>query len=87
MTPSPQHRRRRIRRTVGAASLATFALAWGVIAGTGAMGHTTSTATTTQSSQSAQSSGDDGSGFSSDDGGTAAQQSQQQLPQMTTRQS
>ena len=75
MTTSPQHRRRRIRRTVGAASLATFALAWGVIAGTGAMGHTTSTATTTQSAQS------------SDDGGTAAQQSQQQLPQMTTRQS
>jgi len=82
MTTSPQHRRRRIRRTVGAASLATFALAWGVIAGTGAMGHTTSTATTTQSAQSS----DDG-GFYSDDGGTAAQQSQQQLPQMTTRQS
>ncbi len=43
---SSQHRRRRIRRTVGAASLATFALAWGVIAGTGAMGHQGSHATT-----------------------------------------
>jgi hypothetical protein len=87
MTPSPQHRRRRIRRTVGAASLATFAVAWGVIAGTGAMGHTTSSTTTTQSAQSAQSSSDDGGSFSGDDGATAAQQSQQQLPQMTTRQS
>jgi len=87
MTPSPQHRRRRIRRTVGAASLATFAVAWGVIAGTGAMGHTTSTTTTAQSAQSAQSSGDDGWGLSADDGGTTAQQSRQQLPPMTTRQS
>jgi hypothetical protein len=88
MTSSPQHRRRRIRRTVGVASLATFAIAWGTIAGTGAMGHTGSTATTTtQSGQSAQRSTDDGSGFSADDGGQTAQQSQQQLPQMTTRQS
>jgi hypothetical protein len=73
-----QHRRRRIRRTVGAASLATFAIAWGVIAGTGAMGHSTSASTTpsVQSSQSAQ---------SSDDGWGAQQQ--QQLPDMTTRQS
>jgi hypothetical protein len=53
MTPS-QHRRRRIRRTVGAASLATFALAWGVIAGTGAMGRSTATTTQSQSAQSAQ---------------------------------
>lgn len=86
---SSQHRRRRIRRTVGAASLATFALAWGVIAGTGAMGHQGSaaaTATTTQSAPSAQSSGDDW-GYASDDGGPDAQQSQQQLPDMTTRQS
>lgn len=81
MTSSPQHRRRRIRRTVGAASLATFAVAWGVIAGTGAMGH--ASPTTIQSAQSAQSSDDD-RGFA-DDGGRAAQQSQ--VPDMTTRQS
>jgi hypothetical protein len=49
MPSSPQHRRRRIRRTVGAVSLATFAVAWGVIAGTGAMGHSASTTTTTRS--------------------------------------
>jgi hypothetical protein len=82
MPPSSQHRRRRIRRTVGAASLATFALAWGVIAGTGAMGRTSSTATTTQSAQNS----DDGWGSSYDDGGQA-QQLQQQLPDVTTRQS
>jgi hypothetical protein len=86
MPSSPQHRRRRIRRTVGAASLATFAIAWGTIAGTGAMGHSGSTATTTApSAPSAQRSDDDGWGFAADDGGQAAQQ--QQLPQMTTRQS
>jgi len=77
---SSQHRRRRIRRTVGAASLATFALAWGVIAGTGAMGHTGSTAATATQQQSAQQTFDD-------DFGAQQQQQQQQLPQMTTRQS
>jgi hypothetical protein len=89
MPSSPQDRRRRIRRNVAAVSLATFAVAWGVIAGTGAMGHTSSTTTTTtaQSSQSAQRSDDDGWGLAGDDGGQAAQSSQQQLPQMTTRQS
>jgi len=84
MPETPQHRRRRIRRTVGVASLASFAIAWGTIAGTGAMGHSGSTATTTQRAQSAQSSDDDG-GWSADDGGQGAQH--QQLPQMTTRQS
>jgi hypothetical protein len=36
----------RIRRGVGAATAATFALAWGVIAHSGAMGTTTATAST-----------------------------------------
>lgn len=85
MPSSPQQRRRRIRRNVGAVSLATFAIAWGVIAGTGAMGHTHAGTTTT--AQSAQRSDDDGWGLSADDGGQTAQSSQQQLPQMTTRQS
>jgi hypothetical protein len=87
MPETPQHRRRRIRRTVGVASLATFAIAWGTIAGTGAMGHsgsTTTTATQAQSAQRVQPSDDDW-GRSADDGGQSAQQ--QQLPDMTTRQS
>jgi hypothetical protein len=37
-------RRVRVRRGVAAASLATFALTWGVIAGSGSMGTSTSTA-------------------------------------------
>ena len=37
----------RIRRGIGAATVATFALAWGVIAHDGAMGTTTATASTT----------------------------------------
>jgi hypothetical protein len=39
----------RIRRGVGAATLAAFALAWGVIAHDGAMGTTKATASTTAS--------------------------------------
>ncbi len=54
MTSPRADRRRRIRRTVGAASLATFALAWGVIAGTGAMGQGNSTATAASTYQSQQ---------------------------------
>jgi hypothetical protein len=77
MHETPQHRRRRIRRTVGVASLATFAVAWGTIAGTGAMGHgsSVSSTATTASAQSTSSWQDD------DD------QQQQQLPAMTTQQS
>jgi hypothetical protein len=71
-------RRWRMRRNVAAASLATFALTWGVIAGTGSMGASTSTSA---------------AGSSSAAGGSSAQSqsrqspSQQQLPDLTTRQS
>jgi hypothetical protein len=40
-------RNARIRRGVGAATLATFVLAWGVIAHSGSMGTTTDKSTTT----------------------------------------
>jgi hypothetical protein len=73
MTETPQHRRRRIRRNVAGASLAIFALAWGVIAGTGSTGASTPAATsTTSAAPSVQSS---------------QQQSQQSQPDLTTRQS
>jgi hypothetical protein len=45
----------RIRRGVGAATVATFALAWGVIAHDGAMGTTTATASTTSTDKATQS--------------------------------
>jgi hypothetical protein len=53
-----KRRTARIRRGVGAATLATFALAWGVIAHDGTMGTTTATAstTTTTSGKATQSS-------------------------------
>lgn len=72
MTSPQADRRRRIRRTVGAASLATFALAWGVIAGTGSMGHGNSTATAAGGSASSS---------------TYQSQQQSQVPDMTTQQS
>ncbi|HEU4701074.1 MAG TPA: hypothetical protein VFS37_01230 [Conexibacter sp.] len=84
MPSSPQHRRRRIRRTVGAASLAAFALAWGVIAGSGAMGHTSSSAAPTVATQGSQSSA---SSFDDDAGEQEQAQQRQQLPAMTTQQS
>ncbi len=49
-------RNRRIRRGVGAASLAAFALAWGVIAHDGAMGNQTATAATTSTDTTSSSS-------------------------------
>jgi hypothetical protein len=85
MPSSPERRRRRIRRTVGAASLATFAVAWGVIAGTGAMGHGGAAATST-AQQSGQRS-DDGWGFAAGSDDDAGQSAQRQLPAMTTQQS
>jgi hypothetical protein len=61
----------RIRRHVLAATLATFALAWGVIASTGSMGASsaaaTQTASTTSSTQATTSSSSDGATSSSDD--------------------
>jgi hypothetical protein len=82
MTDTRQHRRRRIRRTVGAASLATFALAWGVIAGTGSMGHGSSTATAAPAATAAS-----GSSASTSSARQSDAASRQQLPAMTTQQS
>lgn len=81
--PSPREalarRRRRVRRGVGATSLATFAIAWGVIAGTGSTGATSSTAGSSSTASQAQSQSQTGSSSS---------QSQQQSPTaVTTRQS
>ena len=88
MNQPRQQRIRRIRRTVAAGSLATFAVAWGVIAGSGSMG-AKSTATAAGSSTAASSStyeqSDDDWGASTAQRQQQAQQ--QQLPDMTTRQS
>jgi len=90
MPEIPQHRRTRrtrIRRTVAGASLATFALAWGVIAGTGSMGASTSTTTGSSASAAPSATYDQ---QSDDDWGDTAQQQQQQQQQssdLTTRQS
>jgi hypothetical protein len=78
--PLPEHARERLaarareiartRRRVAAATLATFALAWGVIASTGSMGVTTTASTqaasTTSSSVSTDSSTSSSTGDSSD---------------------
>lgn len=65
-------RTRRIRRGVGAGTLAAFALAWGVIAQTGSMGTATAatttagtTSTSTSTSADTPSATDDGSSSSS----------------------
>ena len=79
MTETPQHRRRRVRRSVVVASLATFALAWGVIAGTGSMGASTATSTSTATAASGSSAAASSS--------TYDQQSDQQQSALTTRQS
>lgn len=84
MTETPQNRRRRVRRTVAAASLATFALAWGVIAGTGSMGASTATSSSTATSGSSAASSSSTYDQRSDDDWSAASQQQSDL---TTRQS
>ena len=59
----------RIRRRVAAAALATFALAWGVIAYGGPMGTDTTTAATGSTGSSATS--DQGASATSDQGASA----------------
>jgi len=69
-------RRRRVRRGVGTASLAGFAIAWGVIAGTGSTGATSSTAGSSSAQVSSQS-----------QTGSSSGQQQQSVTPLTTRQS
>jgi hypothetical protein len=92
MPETPQHRRARrtrIRRTVAATGLATFALAWGVIAGTGSMGASTAASTSTSSATSGSSAAASSSTYDrqSDDDWGDSSQSQQQSSDLTTRQS
>jgi hypothetical protein len=65
-------RTRRIRRGVGAGTLAAFALAWGVVAQTGSMGTATAASTTTSGSTATAASPGDGSATTGDDPSSAA---------------